>query len=95
MRRATVPISPWVGACVFAVGGEFARAGGGEPFSKKGGDARDEALEKKLLAFDVPAGAEVRRAGLRAFVEDILAHLRSPGPHVRGCWAVDSLLGKG
>jgi len=26
---------------------------------------------------------------------DILAHLRSPGPHVRGCWAVDLVLGKG
>ena len=25
---------------------------------------------------------------------DILAHLRSPGPHVRGCWAVDLILGK-
>ena len=25
---------------------------------------------------------------------DILAHLRSPGPHVRGCWAVDLVLGK-
>ncbi len=25
----------------------------------------------------------------------ILAHLRSPGPHVRGCWALDSVLGKG
>jgi hypothetical protein len=25
---------------------------------------------------------------------DILNHLRSPGPHVRGCWAVDLLLGK-
>ena len=24
----------------------------------------------------------------------ILAHLRLPGPHVRGCWAVDLLLGK-
>jgi hypothetical protein len=23
-----------------------------------------------------------------------LSHLRSPGPHVRGCWAVDLLLGK-
>jgi hypothetical protein len=22
-------------------------------------------------------------------------HLRSPGPHVRGCWALDLLLGKG
>jgi hypothetical protein len=26
---------------------------------------------------------------------DLLGHLRSPGPHVRGCWAVDLLLGKG
>jgi hypothetical protein len=25
---------------------------------------------------------------------DILAHLRGPGPHVRGCWAVDAILGK-
>jgi hypothetical protein len=25
---------------------------------------------------------------------DILAHLREPGPHVRGCWAVDLVLGK-
>jgi hypothetical protein len=25
---------------------------------------------------------------------DILTHLRSPGPHVRGCWVVDLLLGK-
>ena len=26
--------------------------------------------------------------------EELLAHLRSPGPHVRGCWAVDLILGK-
>jgi hypothetical protein len=25
--------------------------------------------------------------------EDILNHLRGPGPHVRGCWAVDLCLG--
>jgi hypothetical protein len=25
---------------------------------------------------------------------DILTHLRRPGPHVRGCWAVDLILGK-
>jgi hypothetical protein len=25
---------------------------------------------------------------------DILSHLRSNGPHVRGCWAVDLALGK-
>jgi hypothetical protein len=26
---------------------------------------------------------------------DLLEHCRGPGPHVRGCWAVDLLLGKG
>jgi hypothetical protein len=25
---------------------------------------------------------------------ELLAHLRSPGPHVRGCWALDQLLGR-
>jgi hypothetical protein len=25
---------------------------------------------------------------------ELLGHLRSPGPHVRGCWAVDLLVGK-
>jgi hypothetical protein len=25
---------------------------------------------------------------------DILSHLRTPGPHVRGCWALDLILGK-
>jgi hypothetical protein len=25
---------------------------------------------------------------------DILGHLRGPGPHVRGCWVVDAILGK-
>ena len=25
---------------------------------------------------------------------DILAHCRQPGEHVRGCWALDQILGK-
>ena len=25
---------------------------------------------------------------------ELLGHLRSPEPHVRGCWAVDLVLGK-
>jgi hypothetical protein len=25
---------------------------------------------------------------------DILSHLRGPGPHVRGCWVVDTMLDK-
>src|SRR5207253_1730777 len=27
--------------------------------------------------------------------EAMLTHLRSPGPHLRGCWVIDLLLGKG
>ncbi|AWM42340.1 hypothetical protein C1280_21800 [Gemmata obscuriglobus] len=26
--------------------------------------------------------------------DDVLNHCRGPGPHVRGCWVVDLLLGK-
>jgi hypothetical protein len=26
---------------------------------------------------------------------NLLSHLRQPGKHVRGCWALDFLLGKG
>jgi hypothetical protein len=25
---------------------------------------------------------------------EILGHCRAPGPHVRGCWVVDAILGK-
>jgi hypothetical protein len=27
--------------------------------------------------------------------DDVLAHCRGPGPHIRGCWVVDLVLGKG
>jgi hypothetical protein len=26
--------------------------------------------------------------------EELIAHCRSPGPHVRGCWALDQILDK-
>ncbi len=26
--------------------------------------------------------------------DDVLAHCRGPGPHVRGCWVVDLVLGR-
>jgi hypothetical protein len=26
--------------------------------------------------------------------EEVLAHLRAPGPHVAGCWCVDLLTGR-
>jgi hypothetical protein len=53
---------------------------------------------------DLPAGTldPARLAVLADALEDtgctdadLLGHLRGPGPHVRGCWAVDLLLGKG
>jgi hypothetical protein len=52
---------------------------------------------------DLPAGTldPARLAVLTDALEevgcdnsDILTHLRGPGPHVRGCWVVDLLLGK-
>jgi hypothetical protein len=52
---------------------------------------------------ELPAGAldPARLAVLADAVEeagcdqaDLLSHLRGPGPHVRGCWAVDLVLGK-
>jgi hypothetical protein len=27
--------------------------------------------------------------------EALIQHCRAPGPHVRGCWAIDLILGKG
>jgi hypothetical protein len=59
-----------------------------------------------LAAFEDPScsNGELDRARLTVLadaLEDdgctnaaILEHLRGPGPHVRGCWAVDLLLGK-
>lgn len=32
--------------------------------------------------------------GVGCVPHPLLSHLRSPGPHVRGCWAVDLILGK-
>jgi hypothetical protein len=52
---------------------------------------------------DLPAGTlDVARLAILADAledagcdrADLLAHLRRPGPHVRGCWAVDLILGK-
>ena len=34
------------------------------------------------------------RPGFVLLPNPLLAHLRSPGPHVRGCWALDLILGK-
>ena len=37
-------------------------------------------------------GDALEEAGCDA--AELLAHLRGPGPHARGCWALDTLLGK-
>jgi hypothetical protein len=59
----------------------------------------DAAYEERSL----PSGelAHARLAVLADALEDagctdvdILAHCRGPGPHVRGCWVIDLLLGK-
>src|SRR5262249_26001919 len=50
------------------------------------------AYEKRRFE-DMPVLADaLEEAGCRD--ADILAHCRSEGPHVRGCWVVDLLLGK-
>ncbi len=43
---------------------------------------------------DQPPIPECVCGGTGRLPDPILAHLRSPGPHVRGCWAIDLLLGK-
>jgi hypothetical protein len=53
--------------------------------------ARRAYVEGDFLALPVLADA-LEDAGVTN--PDILGHLRGPGPHVRGCWAVDLLLGK-
>jgi hypothetical protein len=51
---------------------------------------RDGQLSPKRLAVLADA---LEEAGYNDV--QLLEHLRSPGPHYRGCWAVDALLGRG
>src|SRR5260370_181803 len=62
---------------------------GAVPAGSRGGLAPAGALAPARPA--VPADA-FEDAGCAD--ADILSHLRGPGPHVRGCWALDLLLGK-
>jgi hypothetical protein len=50
----------------------------------------DESIDRDRLLVLADAFEE---AGCTDF--NILDHLRGPGPHVRGCWALDMILGKG
>ena len=64
----------------------------------------DEWLTRTAHAIAAPAYAEGRFDTLPVLAdaledvgcdnEELLAHLREPGPHVRGCWALDVVLGK-
>lgn len=55
------------------------------------GDARIDLGKGHIVA----VGLDCRTCkGTGRVPSPLLAHLRSPGPHVRGCWALDLLLGK-
>src|SRR5262249_54741761 len=71
------------------------RARGGEPVPRLG----EAIYEGRSLPGGTLDGA--RRPILADALEDagcteaaILEHCRGPGPHVRGCWVVDLILGK-
>jgi biotin carboxyl carrier protein len=61
-------------------------------------------LARSVYAQNRRDTGELDRLGLSALADaleesgcadaDVLSHLRSPGPHVRGCWALDLVLGK-
>jgi hypothetical protein len=53
-----------------------------------------QAIYDEGLIEDLPVLADaLEEAGCRN--ADILKHCRGSGPHLRGCWALDLLLGKG
>lgn len=51
-------------------------------------------LYTRCLSPEPPWGGSVGRWATGKIPHPLLAHLRSEGPHVRGCWAVDLVLGK-
>jgi hypothetical protein len=58
----------------------------------------EAAYDERLATFDLdPLRLSVLSDALEeagCTNAELLSHLRSPGPHVRGCWAVDLILGK-
>jgi hypothetical protein len=53
--------------------------------------ARQMYEAKEFSAMPILADA-LQEAGCDS--EEVLSHCRGPGPHVRGCWVVDLVLGK-
>mgnify|MGYP000107719138 CR=1 FL=1 len=60
------------------------------------GLARELGVDLVAVGPEVPLVAGLVDALQEAGCEDgeLLAHCRGPGPHVRGCWVVDLVLGK-
>jgi hypothetical protein len=75
----------------------------GNPFRRVGVEPAWLTPDVRALAQALYAGREFERLPILAdALEDagctaqaILDHLRGPGEHVRGCWVLDLLLGKG
>lgn len=52
-----------------------------------------ESIYEQAAFHELPRlGQLLRKAGCQD--EAVLAHCKSPGPHVRGCWVIDAILGK-
>ena len=74
----------------------------GNPFRPVAFDPRWRTADVTALACGIYEDRAFKRLPLLADAlmdagcdrEDILAHCRSDGPHVRGCWVVDLVLGK-
>jgi hypothetical protein len=77
--------------CVF--GNPFRRAGTLREFRTEAMIRLAEEIYREQAFDRLPILAEaLQDAGCDD--ADLLGHLRGPGPHVRGCWALDLLLGK-
>ena len=54
-------------------------------------------LDRDAQPTDVPyrtREASIDISSLPSTDTELLTHLRRPGPHVRGCWALDAALGQ-
>jgi hypothetical protein len=59
------------------------------PYCEGRGEWEDVDEDGKVVKWCPPC------SGSGLIAHPVLAHLRGPGPHVRGCWALDLLLGLG
>src|SRR5262245_10752837 len=85
-------------------GNPFRRVVVGSAWLERGGGTVGKLAQAAYDNRILPAGTlEPARLGVLADAleeascdnAEILSHLRGPGPHARGCWALDAILGKG